>query len=106
MALTVVFTLESIEVLYTTELCSTHHSLCVRLVLPDLVLLLDLVDDVLQVDLARGGEDAHGQHRVLAHARVQDQLQLLALHLVEPLPGLVAALVGAESDLIIMTLLS
>ena len=55
--------------------------------------------DVLQVDLARGGEDAEGQHGVLADPRVEDQVQLLALHLVEPLPGLRAALVATETHL-------
>ena len=38
--------------------------------LAGLVFLGYLVDDVVQVDLARGGQDAHGQHPHLAQARV------------------------------------
>ena len=49
--------------------------------------------------LARRGEYAHSEHRVLADARVQDEVELLTLDLVEALPRLGTALVGAESDL-------
>ena len=46
-----------------------------------LKLLFNLVDDVLQVDLAGGGEDPEGQHGVLAQVGAGDQVQMLALNL-------------------------
>ena len=46
-----------------------------------LQLLLDLVDDVLEVDLAGGGEDPEGQHCILAQVGPGDQVQVLAFNL-------------------------
>ena len=46
-----------------------------------LQLLLDLVDDILQVDLAGGGEDPESQHCILAQVGPCDQVQVLALDL-------------------------
>ena len=48
-----------------------------------LQLLLDLVDDILQVDLAGGGEDPESQHCVLAQVGPSDQVEVLALDLGE-----------------------
>jgi hypothetical protein len=56
-----------------------------------------LVDNILEVDLAGRGEDPEGEHGVLAEACPRHQVQLLALDLVEGLPGVDAAFLAAES---------
>lgn len=61
-------------------------------------LLNHLVDDILEVDLAGGGENPEGKHGVLAQAGPRDHVQLLALYLVEGLPGIYATFLTAESN--------
>ena len=46
-----------------------------------LQLLLDLVDHILQVDLARGGENPERKHCILPQIGSCDQVQVLAFNL-------------------------